>query len=37
MIDKEALNLYAKVEELLGLDEVAPKLYSYYFEILRDT
>jgi len=31
---KEALNLYAKVEDLLGIKEYAPKLYSYYYEIL---
>ena len=31
---KEALDLYAKVEDLLGVKEVAPKLYSYYFDIL---
>lgn len=32
----DALNLYSKVEDLLGVKEVAPKLYSYYFEILKD-
>ena len=32
----EALNLYAKVEELLGVKEVAPKLYTYYFELLKE-
>ncbi len=31
---KDALDLYAKVEDLLGVKEVAPKLYSYYFDIL---
>jgi len=31
---KEALDLYAKVEDLLGIKEYAPKLYSYYFDIL---
>jgi len=30
----DALNLYAKVEDLLGIKEYAPKLYSYYFDIL---
>jgi len=33
---KEALDLYAKVEDLLGVKEVAPKLYSYFFDILKD-
>jgi len=32
---EEALNLYAKVEDLLGVEEVAPKLYSYYYKILQ--
>ncbi len=31
-----ALDLYAKVEDLLGVDEVAPKLYKEYFEILKE-
>jgi len=30
----DALDLYAKVEDLLGIKEYAPKLYSYYFNIL---
>ena len=30
----DALNLYAKIEDLIGVKEVAPKLYSYYFDIL---
>ena len=29
-----ALNLYAKVEDLLGIKEYSPKLYNYYFDIL---
>ncbi len=33
---KDALDLYARVEDLLGVKEVAPKLYSYFFEILKD-
>ena len=33
---KNALDLYAKVEELLGVKEVAPKLYSYYFELFKE-
>ena len=32
----KALDLYAKVEDLLGVDEVAPKLYKEYFEILKE-
>ena len=31
---KEALNLYAEVEDLLGIKEYAPKLYGYFFNIL---
>jgi SAM-dependent methyltransferase len=31
-----ALNLYAKIEDLIGVKEVAPKLYEYYFDILKD-
>ena len=33
---EEALDLYAKVEDLLGVKEVAPKLYRYYFELFKD-
>ena len=33
---KNALDLYAKVEDLLGVKEVAPKLYSYYFELFKE-
>ncbi len=33
---KESLDLYAKVEDILGVKEVAPKLYSYYFNILKE-
>jgi predicted TPR repeat methyltransferase len=29
------LDLYAKVEDLLGVDEVAPSLYKYYTEYLK--
>ncbi len=32
----EALDIYAKIEDLLGVKDVAPKLYSYYFFILED-
>ena len=32
---KEALDLYARVEDLLGVKEVAPKLYSYFLDILK--
>ena len=31
---EEALNLYAKVEDLLGVQDVAPTLNSYYYDIL---
>ena len=31
-----ALDLYAKIEDLIGVKEVAPKLYAYYFDILKD-
>jgi len=31
----EALNLYAKIEDLLGIKEYSPKLYNYYIEILN--
>jgi len=30
----DALNLYSKIEDLIGVKEVAPKLYAYYFDIL---
>jgi len=33
---EEALNLYAQVEDLLGVEEVAPKLYNYYYKILQN-
>ncbi|NPA28077.1 MAG: methyltransferase domain-containing protein [Epsilonproteobacteria bacterium] len=36
MSSKEALDLYAKIEDLLGVSEVAPRLYSFYFDILKD-
>jgi predicted TPR repeat methyltransferase len=32
----DALNLYARVEDLLGIKEYAPKLYNYYYNILKD-
>lgn len=37
-IDNEytALDLYSKVEDLLGVNEVTPELYANYFETLRD-
>jgi SAM-dependent methyltransferase len=35
-VENEALDIYAKVEDLLGVKDVAPKLYSYYFSILED-
>ena len=31
----EALNLYAKIEDLIGVKEVSPTLYNYYFDILK--
>ena len=31
----EALNLYAKIEDLIGVKEVSPTLYSYYYDILK--
>jgi len=35
--DKESgLEIYAKVEDLLGVSEVAPKLYSYYYRELQE-
>lgn len=34
--DIDALDLYAKVEDMLGLKEASSKLYSYYFEILKE-
>ena len=30
----QALDLYAKIEDLIGVKEVAPKLYRYYLDIL---
>ena len=30
----DSLNLYAKIEDLLGIKEYSPKLYNYYFNIL---
>ena len=32
---KSALDLYAKVEDLLGVKEAAPDLYRYYFDFLK--
>ena len=32
----EALNLYAKIEDLIGVKEVSPTLYSYYYNILKN-
>lgn len=32
----EALNLYAKVEDLLGIKEYSNRLYNYYYNILDD-
>ncbi len=29
------LDIYAKVEDLLGVNEVAPKLYDYYIDALK--
>ncbi len=35
--DRESgLEIYAKVEDLLGVREVAPKLYSYYYRALQE-
>jgi len=31
-----ALDLYAKIEDLIGVKEVAPKLQAYYFDILKE-
>ncbi len=31
-----SLNLYAKIEDLLGVSEVAPILYSNYFRTLEN-
>jgi len=31
---KDALDLYAEIEELLGIKEYSPKLYNYFFNIL---
>lgn len=33
-MENEALDIYAKVEDLLGVKDVAPKLYSYYYSFL---
>lgn len=35
MTNFKALDLYAKVEDLLGVKEVAPKLYAHYFLTLN--
>ncbi len=35
-MSSKALDLYAKVEDLLGVQEVAPRLYKEYFEILKE-
>ena len=32
----EALNLYAKIEDLIGVKEVSPTLYNYYYDILKN-
>ncbi len=32
----KALDLYAKVEDLLGVKEVSPKLYAHYFLALNN-
>lgn len=32
---KDALDLYAKAEHLLGVQEVAPKLYNFYYKLLN--
>jgi len=34
--NSNALNLYAKVEDMLGVKDVAPKLYAKYFQLLKD-
>jgi len=34
-VSRDALDLYSKVEDLLGVHEVTPKLYSYYFKTLE--
>lgn len=31
----EALNLYAKVEDILGVQEIAPDIYAHYLRFLR--
>ncbi|HIO95699.1 MAG TPA: class I SAM-dependent methyltransferase [Campylobacterales bacterium] len=31
-----ALDLYSKVEDLLGVNDVTPKLYTHYFSTLKD-
>jgi len=33
-VQNSGLEIYAKVEDLLGVNEVAPKLYRYYYDIL---
>ena len=32
---KEALDLYAKIEDLIGVKDAAPKLYRHYFQIFE--
>lgn len=32
----DALNLYAKIEDMLGVAEAAPRLYAYYLLLLED-
>jgi len=32
----KALNLYSKVEDLLGVNEVTPELYANYFDTLKE-
>ncbi len=34
--NQEALDLYAQIEDLIGVKEVAPTLNSYYFDILSN-
>ncbi len=34
--NQSGLEIYAKVEDLLGVYEVAPKLYRYYYDTLED-
>ena len=33
---QNGLEIYAKIEHLLGVREVSPKLYKYYFDILKN-